>query len=64
MRDVLTMRAVYIYMSRALRAAGALLAYPAAEGARWSNASLVLPLSPPLPRTLPLTLTLPLPLTR
>ena len=40
-RDVLSMRAVYAYMSRALRAAGALLAYPAAEGARWSNASLV-----------------------
>ena len=41
MRDLLTMRAVYTYMSRALRAAGALLAYSAAEGARWSNASLV-----------------------
>ena len=41
MRDLLTMRAVYSYMSRALRAAGALLAYSAAEGARWSNASLV-----------------------
>lgn len=41
MRDALSMHAVYTYMSRALRAAGALLAYAAAEGARWSNASLV-----------------------
>ena len=40
-RDALSMRAVYAYMSRALRAAGTLLAYHAAEGARWSNASLM-----------------------
>ena len=40
---MLSMRAVYAYMSRALRAAAALLAYPAAEGAHWSNASLMPP---------------------